>query len=252
MKYRVALAVYEGPFHLLLRLIERDELDIYDIPISTITQQYLEYLGQMQEQDLVINGDFLVMAARLLQIKSRMLVPHQEVDDLTQEEDAEDPRQELVRKLVTYKFYKDTAEILGTRAQLRSKLYPRCLSKEAGSKEPIYTNPVGTATSKDLYALYTKALQALREAPQVQEIQKRISVRQRLQQLYAVLNHYRSQGVLEMRFSELLQDQCRREVLVTFLSVLELVRLQEVEAYQSGPFADIILRIGCTQEEEHR
>lgn len=116
MSYLVKLEVFEGPFDLLLNLIEKAEIDIMDIPIARITEDYLDYLRQMQELDLVVSGDFLVMAATLLQIKAQMLLPKKPPADPDLEgEDEADPRAELVRQLLEYKFYKEVAQVLKER-----------------------------------------------------------------------------------------------------------------------------------------
>ena len=121
--YKVRLEVFEGPLDLLLYLIKKDEVDIYDIPIELITRQYMEYLGLMQMLDLSIAGDFLVMAAALLMIKSRMLLPVEERPMLDDEED--DPRWDLVRKLLEYKKFKDAATFLQNKENEQANIFPR-------------------------------------------------------------------------------------------------------------------------------
>ena len=125
MGYLVKLEVFEGQFDLLLSLIEQAEIDIMDIPIAQITEDYLEYLRQMQELDLVVSGDFLVMAATLLQIKAKMLLPKKpKTGDSDDIEEEEDPREQLVMQLLEYKFYKEAAQILQERAE-QITVYPR-------------------------------------------------------------------------------------------------------------------------------
>ena len=128
-EYRVQLDVYNGPLDLLLYLIRRDELDIYDIPISRITGQYCKYVEVIKDIDLNLAGDFMVMAATLIQIKTRMLLPRTSIDDGEGEE--LDPRLELVRQLLEYKRFKDAARELGESAQLTSSRYPSALAKDA-------------------------------------------------------------------------------------------------------------------------
>lgn len=111
MGYQIELDVYHGPFDLLLDLIAQNEVDLWDIPIATITEQYLEYLYSLQEQDLAITGEFLVMAATLIRIKSRLLLPQEPLAS-EDEEEPEDPRTELVEQLVRYKFFKEVAGFL--------------------------------------------------------------------------------------------------------------------------------------------
>ena len=121
MTYKVKLEVFEGPLDLLLYLIKKEELNIYDIPISRVTDQYLEYLELMQLMDLDIAGEFLVMAATLMHIKSRMLLPP---DQLEQDEAEEDPRAELVRRLLEYKKFKEAASQLASMESQQKHLFP--------------------------------------------------------------------------------------------------------------------------------
>ena len=127
MSYRIKLEVFEGPLDLLLYLIKRDELNIYDIPIAQITDQYLGYLDMMQLLDLDVVGDFLVMAATLMQIKSKMLLPP---DPTEEEQEPEDPRDELVRRLLEYKKFKEAAETLHEKALVRQDFFPRAVDEE--------------------------------------------------------------------------------------------------------------------------
>ena len=124
MEYKVKLEVFEGPLDLLLYLIKRDEVDIYDISIERITKQYLEYLDAFQALNIDVAGEFIVMAANLLYIKSRMLLP-KEQQMAPEDADEEDPRWELIRQLVEYKKFKDAASHLRTREALQEKLFPR-------------------------------------------------------------------------------------------------------------------------------
>src|SRR5271155_645693 len=137
--YKVKLEVFEGPLDLLLYLIKKEEVDIYDIPIERITNQYMEYLTLMQMLNLEVAGEFLVMAATLMYIKSRMLLPvDQQVAD-SEEEEGEDPRWELIRQLVEYKKFKDAALQLGRREDEQSNLYPRHAhdAPEVGAVQPL-------------------------------------------------------------------------------------------------------------------
>ena len=123
MGYLVKLEVFEGPFDLLLSLIERAEIDILDIPIAQLADDYLDYLHQMQEHDLAVSGEFLVMATTLLQIKARMLLPKPPAID-GEEYDEEDPREDLVARLLEYKFYKEVANLLQEHYQAAEAVYP--------------------------------------------------------------------------------------------------------------------------------
>ena len=141
MDYVVKLEAYEGPFDLLLDLIEQNEVDILDIPIAVITEQYLEYIHTLQEQDLAIGGEFLVMAATLIRIKAKMLLPPEEVE--AEEPEEEDPRERLVEQLLRYKAYKEAAARLTERYHGALGYYTRGGRQSQAVRIPIFTNVVG-------------------------------------------------------------------------------------------------------------
>src|SRR5512137_3167551 len=130
--YKVKLEVFEGPLDLLLYLIKKEEVDIYDIPIERITNQYMEYLSLMKLLNLEVAGEFLVMAATLMYIKSRMLLPTDQQATDPEAEEGEDPRWELIRQLVEYKKFKDAALQLGRREEEQSRLFPRQVGEGLG------------------------------------------------------------------------------------------------------------------------
>ncbi len=242
MGYLVRLEIFEGPFDLLLNLIERDEIDILDIPIAKIAQEYLVYLKQMQEQDLVISGDFLVMAATLLQIKARMLLPHN--PEVVATEDEQDPREELVGRLLEYKFFKEISTLLVDKWQLTATLYPRVV-RRGEKKDPIYTNLIGDISIDQLAKLYEQVLQVVDDEDPVQKIHRRVS----LQECIARVRQ-RLLAVKEGTFTELVTVKERYWVILTFLAVLELVRKREILAVQDGEFGEIYLQINPEYEEE--
>jgi segregation and condensation protein A len=225
--YTVKVDIFEGPLDLLLHLIKQNQLDIYDIPIALVTEQYLEYIRIMKALDLTIAGEFLVMAATLMYIKSRMLLPVPVEDE---EEEGEDPRAELVQRLVEYKRFKEAALHLSHQALLGRDVFIRPaqeIETETGEIEA------------DLFHL----IDALRELLKQQKIDdfhevtlERISLREKIRELYE-----RLQGVREaVPFSELFSPLSSRvELIITFLAVLELIRSGMVRVYQRDTFGPL-------------
>lgn len=235
MSYLVKLEVFEGPFDLLLNLIEKAEIDIMDIPIARITEDYLDYLRQMQELDLVVSGDFLVMAATLLQIKAQMLLPKKPSADPDLEgEDEADPRAELVRQLLEYKFYKEVAQVLKERVD-EVAVFPRAYY-EALDKAPIYTNCVGDADAEVLAGLFAQVLAALDESKKVTYIKRDMSLAEAIANLRLILRQQQT-----VTFRELLVRKDRLFIIYTFLAVLELIKLREIYAIQERLFGEIRL-----------
>ncbi len=231
-QYPVRLDNFEGPLDLLVHLIRRHEIDIYDIPIALITGQYLEYLELMQELDLDVAGEFLVMAATLIQIKARMLVPRPEAAD--EEEDAGDPRDALVQRLLEHEKYKAAAELLHERQTERSAQWTRPDSRVAD----IAGQPIEREIEVDLFSLL-QAFQAVmaraRERRPLELPDELVSIERRIEQLNARLSEKEACGFEDL-FEE---DRSRSELVTTFLALLEMVRLKLVRLFQSGPFAPI-------------
>ncbi len=236
MGYLVKLEIFEGPFDLLLSLIDKAEIDIMDIPIAQITEDYLDYLRQMQELDLVVSGDFLVMAATLLQIKAQMLLPKKPpLDPDSVGEEEADPREELVRKLLEYKFYKEVAQILKEQAD-QVAVFPRAYFEANSEQAPIYVNCVGDVDAKVLAGLFAQVLAALEESNKVTYIKRDLSLAEAISKLRLTLAERKS-----VVFSELLVQRDRIFIIYTFLAVLELIKLREIYAIQDRLFGDIRL-----------
>ncbi|HHX02300.1 MAG TPA: segregation/condensation protein A [Firmicutes bacterium] len=236
MGYLVKLEIFEGPFDLLLSLIDKAEIDIMDIPIAQITEDYLDYLRQMQELDLVVSGDFLVMAATLLQIKAQMLLPKKPpLDPDSVGEEEADPREELVRKLLEYKFYKEVAQILKEQAD-QVAVFPRAYFEANSEQAPIYVNCVGDVDAKVLAGLFAQVLAALDESNKVTYIKRDLSLAEAISKLRLTLAERKS-----VVFSELLVQRDRIFIIYTFLAVLELIKLREIYAIQDRLFGDIRL-----------
>jgi len=230
--YKVELDVFEGPLDLLLYLIKQDEVDIYDIPIERITNQYMQYLDVMKMLDLNIAGEFIVMAATLMMIKSRMLLP---VEERPEMEDEEDPRWDLVRQLVEYKKFKDAANHLGDLEARQENMFAR-------SGEGIQLGPEPDISLEDvsIFDLISAFNEALRKAPreELKEIfAEKFTVAEKIDVIVGIM---RSKGRASL--SRLLAGMTHRyEMVCTFLAILELIRLKLIRAKQSDHFGDIDL-----------
>jgi len=212
--YPVKLDVFEGPLDLLLFLIKKNEIDIYDIPISLITQQYLEYLEMMKIMDLDVAGEFVLMAATLIRIKAQMLLPKTD-----EEEEEEDPRAQLVLALLEYKKYKELSGMLKEKESEESKFFPRIdfsyLETENKKKDEI---EVGLG---DLLAAFKRVCQS---APK--------------ETFHQILNYLKHRG--KVKFAELFLDNPIRLVMVvTFIAILELIRLRKIKIVQKKSFSQI-------------
>ena len=232
-EYKIRLEVFEGPLDLLLYLIRKDEVDIYDIPIERVTRQYMEYLNLMQMLDLDIAGEFLVMAASLMMIKSRMLLPPEERPELEVEED--DPRWDLIRQLVEYKKFKDAAARLQDLEALQGNMFARQAEEAAAEASPGVG--LDDVTIFDLIAAFNEALKRV-EADVVREIQaERFTVADGIE---SILGRLRDRP--RMVFRELFQPLAtRHEIITTFLALLELIRLRQVVARQDERFGEIAI-----------
>ena len=228
--YRVKLDVFEGPLDLLLHLIKKNEMEVADIPIAQITEQYLGYLGMMREFNLDIAGEFLVMAATLIHVKSRMLLPRV---DPTQEDPEEDPREALMRRLLEHQKFKAAAELLHEREIQRSAQWVR----PDGRIADVVGESPEPEIEVDLFSLmaaFRQVLDRARQRPRVILPPEQISIEDRIAQLLARLSETDACG-----FEDLFADvQSRGGMIVTFLSLLEMIRLKLVRVYQqanSGP-----------------
>lgn len=235
MEYKVKLEVFEGPLDLLLYLIKKDEVDIYEISIERITGQYLEYMEAFQVLNIDLAGEFIVMAANLLYIKSRTLLPKdQQMADVDAEED--DPRWELIRQLIEYKKFKEAAAKLRTREQLQEQLFPRIPATPdlATPDENLLIQEVGIF---DLINAFQKVLKRLDNAKEdLREIfSENFTVGDKIDFLLKLT----SSGV-RIRFEECFEGVASRtEIVVTFLAMLELIRLKQLRVRQERHFAEI-------------
>ncbi len=232
--YKIKLEVFEGPLDLLLYLIKKEEVDIYDIPIERITNQYMEYLTLMQMLNLEVAGEFLVMAATLMYIKSRMLLPtDQQVTD-TEAEEGEDPRWELIRQLVEYKKFKDAALQLGQREEQQANIFSR-RSPDPGI-EIDKDVPLAEVGIFDLINAFNDVLKKASARDGFHEIlEERFTVSDKIEEIL-----YTLRDRTEMIFSELFaRASSRTEIVVTFLALLELIRLKRLKVQQAEAFGEI-------------
>ena len=224
--YPVRLENFEGPLDLLLHLIKRHEVNIYDIPITTITKQYLEYIDLMTELNLDVAGEFLVMAATLIHIKSRLLLPRA---DPTQEDPEEDPREALVRRLLEHQKFKAAAELLHERETLRSAQWTR----PDGPIAEIAGEAPEPEVEVDLFSLisaFRNVVERAKQRPKVYLPTEQIPIEDRIEQLMARLSETEACG-----FEDLFSDvESRAGLIVTFLAMLEMIRLKLVRVFQSG------------------
>lgn len=232
MTYKVKLEVFEGPLDLLLYLIKKEEIDIYDIPIARITDQYLEYLELMKLLDLNIAGEFLVMAATLIHIKSKMLLPPEATEGEDKEE--EDPRAELVKRLLEYKKFKEAASQLSHMESHQRHFFAR-VAPGVQDAESQVKNEFFEASLFDLITAFTKVLKDIPKDAFHEVIKDEFTVSEKI---HDILHFLVEQPVI--LFTELFKRAKNRlEIITTFLAVLELIRLKEVIVRQASPFAEI-------------
>lgn len=230
---KVRLETFEGPLDLLLYLIKKNEIDIYDIPISVITRQYLEYLEVMKNLNLDVAGEFLLMAATLLHIKSKMLLPATEEEEGEKEE--EDPRAELVRRLLEYQRFKEAAQQLVKGPLLDREVFVRSFFGDSLAEKEREEKVSGEVTLFDLLEAMKKVLEGL-PAEEFQEISaEHLNIKDKILHIMERLWEADS-----MAFSDLYTSSTsRREIVVTFLALLELLRLRMIRVYQGEAFGSI-------------
>ena len=229
---RILLPVFEGPLDLLLYLIKREKIDIHDIPIAPITRQYMEYLDLMRELSLDVAGEFMVMAATLIHVKSKMLVPV-EPTEAEGEEEHVDPREELVRRLLEFQRYKEAAGVLHQQAQIRAAQWTR-----PDTVLPTFDDTGEEMLEAGLYDLVAafKELLDRRKALLAHEVESEgPPVEQRMDELLAMIREGESLEFLEL-FASL---ETKAAMITTFLALLELIRLKLVRVYQRGMFGPI-------------
>lgn len=238
MGYKIILDAYEGPLDLLLSLIEKAEIDIYDIPINIITKQFLEYLSEMEGLSLIISSEFLYMAATLIEIKSKMLLPQEVIIDDGIEFEL-DPRDDLVRRLIEYKQYKEAAEVLKVSELIESQVYYK--PREDLS---IYNDPIEELGNLNLDQL-VKVINNIIARNIIQE--KLLEISEIHREEYTLEDCIDEIEIMllksnKFKFSALLNIKTSKEEIITyFLSLLELIKLKSVFVYQDGVFTDLVI-----------
>lgn len=238
LDYSIRLNIYEGPLDLLLFLIRKNEIDIYDIPIENVTRQYLDVIYSMEKLNLEVAGDFFVMAATLMHIKSRMLLPKNEQLIETENDDEVDPRWELVQQLIEYKKFKDAARDLEDVISEANNYLTRGFPESDGERT---LRPLKSGDKIELWNLFNQVLRRLAERITYGEIHdETVTVAERMEYIIELLK-----TTPEFLFSELFID---REynltfLIATFLAILELARMRTIEINQEVAFTDIRCRL---------
>ncbi len=229
-EYTFRLEGFEGPLDLLLHLIQKNELDIFNIPIALITEQYLEYLRLMKVLNLDVAGEYLLMASTLLHIKSRMLLPKSSEGE---EEEEEDPRAELVRRLLEYQKYKQAASDLEKRPLLDRDVFIRLLTTEP---EPIAEEERIEVSLFELLEAFRKVLERVKLETFHEVVLEHVSVEDKIQEILALLEKENRSMAFHRLFPE---EASRRVVVVTLLAILELVKMKRIRIFQLAPFETI-------------
>lgn len=235
MSYEIKLDIFEGPLDLLLYLIRKNEIDIYNIPIALITEQYLEYLDIMRSLNLDLAGEYLVLASTLIHIKSRLLLPPVEND--VEGEEGQDPRAELVQQLLEYQAFKEAALSLEDRPLLDRDVFTRGAPAEeptAAEEEEEAMIEVGVF---ELVQAFRRIIAGLDKSEDLAIDADKMSLTDRINEIMERLAEEK-----QVTFTELIGDKLdRKRIVYTFLAILELMKLRMIRAYQSGPFGAIRL-----------
>jgi len=245
MGYNITVAAYEGPLDVLLSLIQKSEIDIYDIPINIVTEQFLEYIEGMEEINLEVTSEFLVMAATLLEIKSKMLLPQEKIVEDGIEIEI-DPRDTLVQRLIEYKLYKEIAEKLKISEAIESKVYfkPR-------EDLSIYNDPIEELGKLDLSQI-VKTINNIISRNIIEN--KMLSIEEINREEYTLDECMEEIKIKLLKnnkiiFSDLLSKNTSKEEIITyFLSLLELIKLKSVYVYQDTSFSNLIIKKRMEEE----
>lgn len=229
-EYKIKLQAFEGPMDLLLHLIEKNKIDIYDIPIAELTQQYLDYLDKFREFNIEIASSFLVMAATLLQIKSKLMLPQREEEG----ESAEDPRLELIERILEYRKFKQMSEMLDSMADIHERLVSR-----APMRLPVTHLPPQNLSLECLIEAFRTvvAVKAELAVPRAIVESESFTINEKMEAILSLIT--RASGRLV--FADAFSTGSRTELIVTFLALLELIKLKSVVVRQADVFADIYI-----------
>jgi segregation and condensation protein A len=235
MSYEIKLDIFEGPLDLLLYLIRKNEIDIYNIPVALITEQYLEYLDLMRSLNLDLAGEYLLLAATLIHIKSRMLLPPVEGED--EAEEGEDPRAELVHQLLEYQAFKEAALSLQDRPLLERDVFTRGAPLDEPSEADEDQEAMIEVGIFELVQAFRRIVAGLDQSEDLAIDTERISLADRINEIMGRLSEEK-----QLTFTELLGERMdRKRIIYTFLAILELMKLRMIRAYQTGSFGVIRL-----------
>lgn len=234
-EYKVKFEVFEGPLDLLLYLIKKEEVDIYEVNLTRLATQFIEYIDMMREFDLEIAGEFLVMASTLMYIKSRELLPVDQQAQVEGEEEGEDPRWELIRQLVEYKKFKDAAAQLHVLEARQENVFPRVPGKlEFAEEQPVAKVEISIFDLLNAVNAVLKRFEKLQGSTR-DIFEDKWTVSEKIEYVVRVLSTRE-----HVRFSELFEDATSRsEVVCTFLALLELIRLKQLVCVQAADFGEI-------------
>lgn len=240
-QYKVHLESFEGPLDLLLHLIEKNRIDIYDIPIALLTEQYMEYLAKFKEFNIEIASEFLVMAATLLQIKSKILLPDTKTEEVTEDDtDDIDPRKELVERLLEYRRYKEVSSILGEMADEAGKRFFR----DATNLPTKHIPPKGLDISL-LYQAFQNVLESqIEHEPIIANVSReQYTIEDKIIELLALLKQHGGNICFNTIFQYSEHKISKSELITTFLAMLELIKIKRINVYQTSIFSSIYLKI---------
>lgn len=245
MSYEVKIDTFQGPIDLLWHLLQKDELEIYDIKIAEITRQYLDYIATMQRLDLDVASEFLIMAARLMEIKAQTLLPSQE-DEASQDED--DPRQKLVERLLEYKKYKDLAGELREFEEKQRKSYTRNVAPLLSQLDFAAESPLEDINLDEFAAAFKRVLAKKQERKEEEEEETKtdiphlepadITMKEQKGYIMQQVTNLDGEATLPQIFSGL---ESRLEIIVTFMSLLELIKIEEVKVEQENNFTEVMI-----------
>ncbi|TGB04479.1 segregation/condensation protein A [Halobacillus salinus] len=237
--YQVKVDGFEGPLDLLLHLIHRYEIDIYDIPVAQITDQYMEFIHTMQELELDLASEYLVMAATLLALKSQMLLPNPSMDDAEEEELEEDPREDLMKKLIEYRKYKQAAQELKEKEVEANRIYTRPVMEMEPREEEQPEIRQGEASVYDMIQAMSRLLERTKhETKQESRIQRdEIPIQVRMDEILQRVE-LRREGT---SFTQLFEKRTRPHVVVTFIALLELMKTRSIICVQQDHFDELVV-----------
>ena len=241
-QYSIRLECFEGPMDLLMHLIEKNKINIYDIPIASLTEQYMGYLDKMREFNMEIASEFIIMATTLLQIKSRMLFPK---PPKKVEEEEIDPRQELIDRILEYRRFKEVSTVLSDMQEKQEYFFAR-----EPMELPQRHLPPAQLSLNELLEAFKKVMTAKVEAkiPQVLVEPEVFSVEDKMELLLSLLNRLDGKMLFSDAFNS---DNSKSELITTFLAMLELIKLKSIVVMQAGSFEEIYISIRVRDEAEN-